>query len=238
MSIAALSAVWEHSTQKGGALLVMLALADYAHKDGSNAYPTVETLAGKARMSERNARYILRELEDAGEIIAEGKHPSGTTIYRIKLPIPQGAIFAPAEIAGGNMAQEGGAKQRMLGGQWVAPKPSVTVKEPLDIPTLSATTKKAPPNRKTTLPENWQPDDGFYLWAETKHFTDADIESELEQFKNSALAHRRMYADWTAAFRNWMTSDFRKRPTYTPRKVGNDWNMPGYDADGRPKLVL
>jgi len=42
----------------------MLALADWASDDGGRIYPSVETLARKIRMSERQTRRILRELEN------------------------------------------------------------------------------------------------------------------------------------------------------------------------------
>lgn len=67
MSLDALTAVWKHSEQKGGDLLVLLALADYAD-DMDCVWPSVETLASKARLTSRHIRRILRRLESAGEI--------------------------------------------------------------------------------------------------------------------------------------------------------------------------
>src|SRR5262245_24990767 len=59
--------VWAHSQQKGGELLVMLALADFAN-DGGECWPSIPVLAQKARLSERQTRRVLNTLEVADEI--------------------------------------------------------------------------------------------------------------------------------------------------------------------------
>lgn len=85
MSIEATKAVWEWSKQKSGALLVLLALADYTNKEGI-AWPAVSTLAHKVRMSTRNVQRHLRALENAGELeIRRNQGPGGSNIYRILL---------------------------------------------------------------------------------------------------------------------------------------------------------
>ena len=71
MSVAAISQVWKSSKAKGGPLLVLLAIADYAHDDGRNAWPTINTLAAKSRMTTRAIRFILKQLEATGEITIE-----------------------------------------------------------------------------------------------------------------------------------------------------------------------
>lgn len=67
MSLDAITHVWKHSTQKGSALLMMLALADYADENGE-CWPSLTTLARKARMGKRNVQKILDRLEAAGDI--------------------------------------------------------------------------------------------------------------------------------------------------------------------------
>lgn len=88
MSIAIMSAVWEHSKQASGNLLLLLALADYANAEGV-CWPSVTTLAKRARVSERHVRRMLRELEEAGEVSVEpnaGQH--GSNRYTVRIPTP------------------------------------------------------------------------------------------------------------------------------------------------------
>jgi hypothetical protein len=71
MSAAATGKVWERSKARGTELLVLLAVADYAHDDGRDAWPTIETLATKSRLSVRAVWDILRRLQVAGELEVE-----------------------------------------------------------------------------------------------------------------------------------------------------------------------
>lgn len=88
MSIRVMSLVWEHSKQQGSALLVLLAIADFADDDGW-AYPSIERLARKARMSTRNVRYVLRDLEASGELmIVAGGGRHQTNRYRVLVAPP------------------------------------------------------------------------------------------------------------------------------------------------------
>jgi len=67
MSVKVMARVWEHSQASGGELLVMLALADFANDDGE-CWPSVPVLAQKARLTDREVRYLLPKLESAGEL--------------------------------------------------------------------------------------------------------------------------------------------------------------------------
>lgn len=78
-----MSRVWETSCAKEGDLLVLLAIADSAN-DGGEAWPSIETLAAKARLNRRHVFRILKRLEDMGEL--EVVHASGhRNRYRILL---------------------------------------------------------------------------------------------------------------------------------------------------------
>jgi hypothetical protein len=59
--------VWSQSQRKDGELLVMLALADFAN-DAGESWPSIPTLAQKARLTERQTRRVLSKLETVGEI--------------------------------------------------------------------------------------------------------------------------------------------------------------------------
>jgi hypothetical protein len=76
-----------------GDILALIVLANHARADGSNAWPSVRTIAKEGRLSERGARQALRNLEAAGAITATGKSRFGTTVYQVNGP------FAPAVVA-------------------------------------------------------------------------------------------------------------------------------------------
>lgn len=135
-----MAAVWEFAQAKGGERLVLLAVADHAKHDGTGAWPSINTLCDMTKFSERNVRYCLRKLEDAGELeIGIGTGPRGCNMYRVILrgwnPLleeDQGQRLPPAKIAprqnatrGGAKISEGGGKIRQQGGQPIAPKPSL-----------------------------------------------------------------------------------------------------------------
>jgi hypothetical protein len=106
VSVEAMTSVWRHSKAKRGGLLVMLALADHAHDDGTNAYPSVRTLARKARLSERGVQKALRALEAIREIEPTGVSSTGTVVYAITLPMG-GEQTSDAETTGEETDAEG-----------------------------------------------------------------------------------------------------------------------------------
>src|SRR5437773_9639560 len=78
LSIRTIDRVWKHSRHGGSALLVLLAIADYAHDDGSGAFPSLKTLAKKTRLSVRQVRRVINAtLVPSGELIAAKR--TGTT---------------------------------------------------------------------------------------------------------------------------------------------------------------
>ena len=103
MSLDAMVWVLRHSEATLGSRLVLLALADYAHSDGTNAFPSIETIVLHSRMTRRAVQSALRKLEEEGHIEAAGKRPSGTTVYTLRgvdatprvVDAPRGVVDAP-----------------------------------------------------------------------------------------------------------------------------------------------
>jgi hypothetical protein len=71
MSVRVMSWVWDHATVGGSELLVLLAIADCANDDGTNAFPSIATLARKTRVNERTVQRITRRLQDGGHLHVE-----------------------------------------------------------------------------------------------------------------------------------------------------------------------
>lgn len=89
MSIKIMSWVWDSSPYEGKALLLHLALADFAN-DAGECWPSQPTLAQKARCSERHVRDTVSQMVADG--LLEITEPSnGATSHRYKL-VPRNSV--------------------------------------------------------------------------------------------------------------------------------------------------
>ena len=88
MSVRLTQNIWQHSRAHGTALVVLLAIADYANADGL-AWPSTSVLAARARLSERQTRRCLATLVEMGELSVEPDAAgTGARRYRITCPGP------------------------------------------------------------------------------------------------------------------------------------------------------
>jgi len=127
MSIKIMSQVWEHSKHKGSPLLLLLAIADHADDDG-HAYPGVERLAKKIRMTKRNTQIILTKLAKSGELEIQRNQglttkKGRTNLYHVNVK-PRGENFSPHSAQGVKNSVEG-VKNSAQGVKALSPKPSV-----------------------------------------------------------------------------------------------------------------
>ena len=122
--------VWETSPQKGTALLLLLAIADFANDDGM-AWPGIATLSKKVRMSERYVHRMIKELTSAGELKVEYKAgKQGTNRYWVQVdPEPQFRVNRKAR------HPEPQFTETLNPGP---PEPSVNHQEPLQAPKPTA----------------------------------------------------------------------------------------------------
>lgn len=80
MSIYPLARVWDHSRQRGTALLILLAMADRADELGV-VWAGTNWLAGRARVERRQIIRTVQSLEAAGELrVIRARRPTGQTI--------------------------------------------------------------------------------------------------------------------------------------------------------------
>jgi DNA-binding MarR family transcriptional regulator len=78
MSNEASNRVWYHSAQRGSRLVLLLALANRADEDGI-AWPGIEYLAKRSRVEEREAKNLIKSLEESGELFVERGRGRGNT---------------------------------------------------------------------------------------------------------------------------------------------------------------
>jgi len=147
MSIRVMDRVWEHSQQSSGALLVLLAISDFADDDGV-AFPSIRTLARKARLSERQVQRVIAELVAAQELeITPGQGRAGSHLYRVTVGSRPRVVTGET---GDNMSprhrrREGVTYCHRQGVTPASPKPSY--REP------SSTVTPLPPSSSTAPPE-------------------------------------------------------------------------------------
>lgn len=99
MSIKVMTWVWDHSLARGSQHHVLLAIADCASDDGSNAYPSLAELMRKTRLSERAVQYAIKGLVALGELfVSPNGGPKGCNRYRVVMTEPP-QIQHPADFA-------------------------------------------------------------------------------------------------------------------------------------------
>lgn len=92
MSIKLMTRVWEELLDlRGTKLNGALALADWARDDGTKIYPSMKTFAHKVRISERDARRIIREFEKSGLLtrVRSGRGRGNHAEWRMNLQVPE-----------------------------------------------------------------------------------------------------------------------------------------------------
>jgi hypothetical protein len=186
VSLRTMTCVWANSRASSGTLLVLLAIADFADDDGK-AWPSVETLARKSRLSERAVRYALRELEKMGELATlKEAGPGGVNMYRVHVRgVGQGQLFQGANIAGGQSD-----------GRVLPPEPSLTT-NPLSTRTRGKAGRCSPEEAAAYFAERG-------LNGDSAEFVD-HFEKVGWKTKAGPLA------DWKAAARNWSRQEKRWR---------------------------
>ena len=214
MSVRTSARVWQDSQHGGTELLMLLAIADFADDEG-NAYPAVATLAKKCRTGSRNAQYVLKNLEDSGELrLFRGKGPRGTNRYRITVHgVQPTAPLQPTAPGGCNTVREGV--------QPIAPKPSLTINEPKrSLTASSAVNKKALKLLKEFLDECREAeamaisiDDPIYKFAEHAGISADMLSLCWHVFKNyytDGNGSAKCQKDWRAHFRTAVKSNWYK----------------------------
>jgi hypothetical protein len=84
VSVRCMARVWAESEVGGSELLVLLAIADHAHDDGSGAWPSLTSIARKTKMSRRNVSRVISTLIEKGELRRDsGAGPYGTNAYTV-----------------------------------------------------------------------------------------------------------------------------------------------------------
>lgn len=230
-----MAAIWESGPSSGVDRLVMLCLADFADDSGT-CWPSMRRIAEKCCMTERGAQKILRRLEAEGwlEIITgNGRHGCNQYLILTQNPEPGSPIKTPNPVHPEPCSPRT-AKQKprtrvqetLNGG---SPEPPLTIIDP-SLEYFARETK--PPDkakRAVQLPEGWVPSDRNFSDAETRNFTEQEIQNEADRFRDYHHARGSIFKNWDAAWRTWL-GNVRK---YEPRRgMAGQTGTGGYGQRG------
>lgn len=109
MSIKVMTMVWDAYPASGSELLAMLAMADWCNDTGSSLYPSMNAVAAKIRVSEKQARRIVQSIVERGfmRVVgnANGGKPGTTKQFQIEVGklrelvlLKESGKTAPAEV--------------------------------------------------------------------------------------------------------------------------------------------
>ena len=122
MSSKAVSWVWNSSKTKGTAKLVLLAIADHAWQDGTNAWPSVERLAKMTGLDPETVRRAVKKAEALGELevvrksggrASKGQHASNDYLL-VMSQDPQDAALKDPQDTGLKDPQDTGVNPRRI----------------------------------------------------------------------------------------------------------------------------
>jgi hypothetical protein len=228
-----MSAVWERSQHSGTDLLMLLALADFSD-DGGNSYPATSTLAKKCRMHQRNATYILRDLQASGELeVRTNEGPHGTNRYRIVLDalgVQRGAggVQASAGVQPDSRLQHGAptpcntvqappAIQSTYPLQPVAPEPSGTVNEPSMNRQRGARTRATTTCPVDVADQVWE--DWLALRASKRaKVTETVIDSARKEATKAGMSFEEFLTEWCLRGSQGLKADWLKPGKLAPGK--------------------
>lgn len=181
-----MSQAWECSQSRGNTLLVLLAICDCANDEGL-AWPSVATLAKKARIDRTTVMRHVGELEALHELRVLRTHGASNRYVVTLANQSQGATSPelrlvadcdPTSRSGATTTSRSGATR-----------------------TISRTVKK----RQREIPRTFPP--GFTLSEADRAFAAkkgiGDIDEEFEAFRDWHIGKGTVWANWHAVWRTW-----------------------------------
>lgn len=115
MSNRVLNWVFEQSPTTGNDRLVLIAIADEADDDGTNAYPSVDRISRKARVNKRTTMRCLARLEETGTLIVNRPERRGRghfNTYVVVMEAPASGDRVTPDATGRETARKGDSEDR------------------------------------------------------------------------------------------------------------------------------
>jgi hypothetical protein len=202
VSIKVMTWVWDHSRAKGSQHHVLLAIADCASDDGSNAFPSMAELVRKTRLSERAVQSSIRKLVALGELfVSTNGGPRGCNRYRVIMETPQN--LHPADSAG---VQEMHPAESAPPQKSTAPPARSAPGTVLEPSKNSSSKSSRARTRGTRIPDDFAVTDEMRAWAKENvpHLAGAGETEKFIDYWRAQPGQRGVKLDWPATWRNWM----------------------------------
>jgi len=240
MSVKMTKHVFRASKSSGAGRLALVALASLAD-DAGEVEVTYADLSLLLNCNRRNAIRAVQTLLDRGELELVELSPGGSHANSYKITIYNGVNIDTArgvnidtadQIRGVNIDTPEGPRGVNIDTAQVVNvlqlPPSVVKVSKTSIdktvaktpPPISPPAKPKPKN-KTSLPDDWEPTDHASKIANEEGYDDEEKGIILAQFKDSASANNRKYADWDRAFYNWIRSGYTSNDIQQRRRAQN-----------------
>ena len=191
----------------------MLMIANHAHSDGTNAFPSVETLARECRMSDRQIIRIIQVLEESKELAID--RSAGRRSHRYSLPLMNfnpDKLSVPSNINPDKLSKHNNDKMSGL----ISANPDMSNSNPdiLDSnPDIAMSPEPEPSKEPTTQERERAPQKHKFVKVELTHdewlaslktdstYSHVDIDRELGKMTrwcdaNNQTPSRRRFINW------------------------------------------
>ena len=224
-------------------LRVLLAIGSFTGKDEA-AFPKQQTIADMLGLARETVNRAIGALKRFGYIEVEAqKRPDGgqkESLYWVKLdPLGQppcdATVTPPVTLSDHTPCDVQESHPRTFHKNDTTEQECSVVDARGASPPESPEPKKSSGRvrgiaRKTQIPPNWAPGITAYAFASKSGLSREEINHEADQFRNSAAASGRTYADWDAAFRTWLGNTVKWRAERAARSPAGQ--KPGGQSRG------
>jgi DNA-binding Lrp family transcriptional regulator len=213
MSVHATTWVWDHATTvTGSTLLVLLAIADAANREGEGSCQAVGTLARMARVSESTVHRAIRDLREGGLI----EHTGVSGRYRTNVySLP---LMGVTPVTGDTCQSDTPVTS--------APRPlSPMTPDPIEItPSTSSSDSSEVKTTRATgalvevepathpsrpIPHNWQPRPIYARWL-MRNYPGIDLRESARRFRAHHFARQDTSRSWEASLSVWVSQDWQR----------------------------
>lgn len=215
MSVEVMVLALYHSKASATDKVVLLGIANH-HGDGG-AWPSLETLARYANVSERQVSRSIKVLEDLGEVKID--HNRGLNAGRNKTNRYWINLSCPPEC-------DGSMNHRIDGKTYLTPRVDISDADGMtDMsgePVIEPV--KKPLNQKSKISEQFTVTQDMLDWINQKGYA-INVQQETENFIDHHIAKGSSMVNWVAAWRTWMRNSAK-------------WDKPAHERVKEAEAVL